>query len=215
MALVRVMVADHHEVVRRGIMSVLERSGACEIVAETADAQETLDAVGRTLPAVVLLDPSMPNMTLKQVTACSGSGLPEGTAVLAMSTCADRQYVARTLADGAKGFLLKSCDSQELVQAVQTVASGSWHLSPSLAAMVMDDYLHGRGPDQLVLTQREQDILQMLNEGLSAKEIGRSLHVSSRTVDSHRQRIMAKLKVRSVAALTKCAIRMGLTTVEV
>jgi DNA-binding NarL/FixJ family response regulator len=214
---IRIVICDDHPIVRRGIRALFETHEDYEVVAEAGNGREALEAVRQFHPALVLMEPAMP--VLNGVDATSRIVAEySNVRVLAFSMCSDDQYVSRMLAAGASGYLLKTCDVEELFYAVSTVLRGGTYLTPEVATSVVDDYINGRGPEGTrasALSDREREILQLLSEGYSAKEIGRMLHVSSRTVDSHRQRIMAKLRVRSVAGLTKCSIRLGLTTMEV
>lgn len=210
-----VLVADDHVVVRQGIRSLLESCDGYAIIAEAVNGREAVELACRHRPDIVLMDPAMPELNGADATARIRRDCGE-IPVLAFSMHSDSQYVCRMLAAGASGYVLKTCDAEELVQAVDVALEGGTYLTPEVATHVVDGYLHGgaRQAETLGLTSREREVLQMLAEGRNSKEIGRLIHVSSRTIDSHRQRIMAKLKVDSLAALTKCAIRMGLTSLQ-
>jgi DNA-binding NarL/FixJ family response regulator len=210
----RVLIADDHPVVRRGVRALLTSREDYEVVAEARNGREAVDLARSHMPTVILMDPSMPELNGADAATRIRSECP-GAVVVALSMHSDAQYVLRMLAAGASGYLLKTCDVEELLHAIEVACKGGMYLTPEVASEVVDCYLNGRGPVEdasSLLSEREREVLQLLAEGKSAKEIGQLLHVSSRTIDSHRQRIMAKLRVDSVAELTKCAIRMGLTT---
>jgi DNA-binding NarL/FixJ family response regulator len=211
-----VVIADDHPVVRRGVRALLASREGYEVVGEASNGREAVDLVRQHRPAIVLMDPAMPGMNGADATSQIRKECP-GVVVLALSMHSDGQYVSRMLAAGAAGYLLKTCQADELLHAIEVVLQGGTYLTPEVASGIVDGYLSGHGPNEAsvsCLCDREREVLQLLAEGESAKDIGRALHVSSRTVDSHRQRIMAKLKVDNLAGLTKCAIRMGLTALE-
>jgi len=211
-----VLIADDHPVVRRGIRALLTQRDGFEVVGEAGNGRQAVEAVRRLRPEVVIMDPAMPELNGADATSQILKEFPE-TVVVALSMHSDERYVSQMLAAGAAGYLLKTCDAEEFFHAVEVALQGRTYLAPEVAGAVVDGYVNGYGPktaEENKLSDREREVLQLLAEGKSAKQIGRLLHVSSRTVDSHRQRIMAKTGVDSMAELTKYAIRMGLTTVE-
>ncbi len=213
---VDVLIADDHLIVRRGVRALLSSNADYRIIGEASNGREAAEAARKLNPTVVLIDPAMPGLNGADVTAQIRAELPE-TVVLALSMHSDERYVSRMLAAGAGGYLLKTCNAEELFHAIEVAMEGGMYLTPEVAGVVVDNYVNGRGAESgedRKLSAREREVLQLLAKGKTAKGIGHLLHVSSRTIDSHRQRIMAKLKVDSVAELTKCAIRMGLTTAE-
>jgi DNA-binding NarL/FixJ family response regulator len=211
-----VVIADDHPVVRRGVRALLASREGYEVIGEAGNGREAVDVALRLLPAIVLMDPAMPGLNGADATSQIRKDCPD-TIVLALSMHSDGQYVSRMLAAGAAGYLLKTCEADELLHAIDITLKGQTYLTPEVASEIVDHYVNGNSPndaDASCLSDREREVLQLLAEGKSGKETGQILHISSRTVDSHRQRIMAKLRVDSVAGLTKCAIRMGLTTAE-
>jgi len=211
-----VLIVDDHPVIRRGVRMLFSRNTDYKVVGEANNGREAVEAARKLRPAVVLMDPAMPELNGVDATVQIRAELP-GTVVLALSMHSDEQYVSRMLAAGAAGYLLKTCDAEELFRAIDVARKGQTYLTPEVAGAVVDGYVNGRRAEPgegTKLSTKEREVLQLVAEGRSAKEIGQLLHVSSRTIDSHRQRIMAKLEVDSVAGLTKCAMRMGLTTVE-
>lgn len=212
----QVLIADDHLVVRRGVRALLSSNASYHVIGEATNGREAVEAARNLNPTVVLMEPVMPELNGADATRQIRAESPK-TVVLALSMHSDEQYVLRMLAAGAAGYLLKTCDAEELFHAIEVVVGGRTYLTPEVAGAVVEGYVNGRGAeagDDEKLSAREREVLQLLAEGYTAKGIGRVLHVSSRTIDSHRQRIMAKLEVDSVAKLTKCAIRMGLTTLE-
>jgi len=168
------------------------------------------------MPDLVVMDAAMPRLNGAGATRQIRSYCPN-TSVIALSMHSDRRYVAGMLKAGASAYLLKTCDLEELLHAIDIAVQGGTYLSPDVTGTVVEAYVGGEGctPGQPSdLSDRETEVLQLLAEGQNAKQIGSLLHVSSRTVDSHRQRIMEKLGIHTLAELTKYAIREGLTSVD-
>ena len=214
---VRILIADDHKIVREGLRALIEKHEKMEVVAE---AETGLDAVRLTRklePDVVIMDLGMPQMNgieaTREITASN-----RRIKVIALSMHSDKRFVLQMLKAGASGYLLKDSAFEELITAVKTVTSNQSYLSPKITDVVLKEYLQtvSRGDASVfsVLTHREREVLQMLAEGRSTKEIAASLNVSVKTVETHRQQIMDRLKIRSVAELTKYAIREGLTSLE-
>jgi len=213
---VSVLIADDHPLVRRGIRALLESSTACEVCAEAGNGRDAVAAARALKPQCVIMDPGMPGLNGADATVQIRREHPE-TVVVALSMHSDAQHVGAMLHAGASAYLLKTCEAKELLHAIEVALDGGTYLTPTVASEVVDGYVHGRDRSAwagLSLSAREREVLQLIAEGNSTKQIGRVLHVSPRTIDSHRQRLMAKMNVDSVAGLTKQAIRLGLTTVE-
>jgi len=215
--MIRVLVADDHRLFRDGLRTLLERDAGLEVVGVAADGQSVLAQVGTCRPDVVLMDVSMPGLNGLETTRRLRADHPE-VAVLMLSMHADHRFVVEALRAGALGYVPKDCEFSELRAAIRTVNGRQLFLSPSLAGRVVRDYLAlmGDRPDSAfsVLSAREREVLQMLAEGRSAKDIAVALGVSIKTVESHRKNVMDKLDIHSVAELTKYAIREGLTHLE-
>lgn len=215
---IRVLLADDHAMIREGLRALLERQDDIEVVAEADNGRAAVDLVQTYRPAVAVLDIGMPQLNgidaAGQITRQS-----PGTRVIALSVHREKRLVMDMLRAGAKGYLLKSCASEELVQAVRQVHQGQSYLSTKIASTVLTDYLyrldHPAEPEKSELSRREREVLQLLAEGYSSKQIAAELHVSVKTIVTHRQNIMNKLEIRSVAELTKFALREGLTSLEV
>jgi DNA-binding NarL/FixJ family response regulator len=217
MATIRIVLADDHDVVRAGIRGVLERIPGVEIVGETDNGRTLIDLARDLTPNLVLTDIAMPDLNgleaTRQIVA-----LDLGVRVLVLSMHSSRQFVSEVLKAGASAYILKNNASREVPLAVHAAMDGKIFLSPGVADVVVEDYVrHVPDPGRAAfgtLSAREREVLQLLAEGKTSKEIGLALHVSAKTVESHRAQIMDKLGLRTVAELTKFAIREGLTSLD-
>ena len=213
----RIMLADDHRMFRQGLRNLLESREDMEVVGEASDGREAVDLAQRCNPDVVIMDVSMPGLNGVEATRKITTDRP-GTKVIGLSMHTDRRYTSELLKAGAAGYLPKDGAFEELEQAVRSVFSGEVYLSPRVAAGLVDDYV--RQPKDSAasvferLTNREREVLQLMAEGQATKEIAATLHVSVKTVETHRRQIMEKLNIYSVAELTKYAIREGLTSIE-
>ncbi len=212
---IRLLIVDDHEVVRKGFCSLLADQEGVEIVAEAAQGREGLAKARQLSPDLVLMDLEMPDMNGIVATTQIRMHCPE-TQVLGLSMHADDRFVTEMLRAGARGYLLKSCRLEELLRAIRTVVAGGVFLSAEVARSVMDRLdkqavTDPQPPDLQRLTSREIRVLQMLAEGRTSKQIASALGLSVRTIDSHRQKMMDKLELYSVAELTKFAVRERLT----
>jgi DNA-binding NarL/FixJ family response regulator len=211
--------------VREGLRSLLQDQPDLEVVGEAADGRQALELAAEHDPDVVVMDVAMPQLNGIEATRRLMSDSP-GTKVVALSMHSDRRYVAEALKAGAAGYLLKDGAFDELVSAIRAVVANKVYLSPRVAGVVVDDYVR-RLPDGdgaaeprgapgafQKLTPREREVLQLMAEGFSTKEIAARLHVSVKTVETHRRQLMEKLQLYSVAEVTKYAIREGLTSLE-
>jgi DNA-binding NarL/FixJ family response regulator len=202
---------------REGLRSLIEKQPEMEVVGEAGDGRTTVRLVKRLSPDVVIMDITMPGMNGIEATRQITANFP-GVKVVPLSTHSDRQFVLEVLRAGASGYVLKDCAFEELGRAIHAVASNQVYLSPGIANVVVESALtHEPTSDHQAfsgLTSREREVLQLLAEGESTKEIGFHLNLSAKTVESHRWKIMNKLGVHSVAELTKYAIREGLTSLE-
>jgi len=212
---VRILIADDHKILREGLRSLLEKQSEFAIVAEAQDGLSAISAAKKHKPDVAILDIGMPDLNGIEVTRKIRSEMAE-TKVIALSMHADRRFVMGILEAGANGYLLKDSAFAELILAVTAVAKGKMYLSPSIAETVVKNSLekldHTEEGSNVMLSGREREVLQMIAEGKSTKEIALKLFVSTKTVETHRKQIMDKLNIRTVAGLTKYAIREGLTS---
>jgi DNA-binding NarL/FixJ family response regulator len=212
-ARVGVLVVDDHAMFRQGLVALLERADHISVVGEAADGREAVKRAIELKPDVVLMNVTMPGLNgidaTRQIThECKGSR------VLALSSRRDRRTVESMLSVGASGYVLKDCSFDELIGALRAVAEGRSYLSATVADALVKGFVEGRGHDQGPLSAREREVLQLISEGFPTGEIAQQLHISTKTVDTHRRQIMGKLGARSIAELTKYAIREGLTSLE-
>ena len=205
----RILLADDHQVVRRGFGLILSAQPGWEIVGEAANGREAVELTERLQPDLVVMDVSMPELNGIEATRRIAEFAPR-CRILALSMHRDAVYVREILRAGAHGYLLKDASDQELVDAVRAVSNGQGYLSPAVSDAVLSDYRkHVTDPIDL-LTSREREVLQLIAEGKTNKEIAQDLNLSVYTVDSHRGRIMEKLNLHSAGELIRFAIRNGL-----
>ena len=214
---ISVLLVDNHRIMREGLRSLLGRQPDLDVVGEAEDGRTAIQLARKLRPNVVVMDVSMPSLNGVDATHGIVSGVP-GTKVIGLTMHSDRHMVARMLQAGASGYLLKDCDLEELVRAIRVVAAGQTYLSPAVAGFVTNELVRcWDARDQSsasLLTAREREVLQLIAEGHSTRDAAARLHVSVKTVETHRMHIMTKLKAHSVAELTKAAIAGGLTTVD-
>lgn len=204
----RLLLADDHALVRTGLRLILSQEPTFDVVGEASDGREVVSMVRTLRPDVVLMDVAMPRAN--GVTAVRSILEEEPNCrILMLSMHGDAAYVRESLRAGAKGYLLKDAVDHELVTAIKALASGNAYLSPAVSNMVLADYRQ-HVSDASGLTTREREVLQLLAEGLTAKEIAKRLEISVYTVDAHRTRIMRKLQISSIGELVRLAMRTGL-----
>jgi DNA-binding NarL/FixJ family response regulator len=213
----RILLADDHAIIRQGLCSLLEKQQDIEVVGAVEDGRKALELVREIKPDIVIMDISMPNLNGIDATR-KIVGEMDNVKVIALSIHSSRRFVTEMLKTGASGYILKECLFNELLDAIQTVRKGGIYLSPRITGVVVDDYVKRLSgeyqPESPTLSTREREVLQLLAEGKSTKEIALHLHVSAKTVESNRRNIMDKLSIHSVAELTKYAVREGLTPLE-
>lgn len=214
---IRVLLADDHALVRSGIRSLLEGAGA-HVVGEADDGRSAVRMCAELKPEVVFMDVAMPGLNGIEAARQIHQQQPE-VCIIVLSMSADRQYIFESARAGASGYVLKDAAFTELLAAIESVTAGRRYLSAQAAEVAMDDYLRRAkgevGPTELdKVTGREREVLQLIAEGRSSAEIAALLHISVRTVDTHRHNIMQKLGIHSIAGLTKFAIRNGLCALE-
>ena len=213
----KVLLADDHKIVREGLRVLLEREEDLEVVAEAENGRDAVRLARELGPDVVVMDIAMPDLNGVEATRQIQRRCP-ACRVIALSAHSDQRFVSETLEAGAAGYLLKGCTLEELVRGIRTVADGYTYLSPRVANAVVEGHVRAPAaeakPTGSVLTAREREVLQLLTEGHGTKQIACRLHVSTKTIDTHRQHIMDKLDIHNVAELTKYALRHGLTPLE-
>lgn len=213
---IKIILADDHTILRHGLSKSLERQDDMEVVGQAKDGRSTVEMVGQLQPDVVVMDISMPDLNGVEATRRITKEYPK-VKVIALSMYSSDKYIREMFKAGASGYLLKDCPFEELVEAVRTVSKGKTFVSPSIGDVVIKDFAGKPGEENSafsVLSQREREVLQLLAEGKTTKQIGRSLHISPKTVEGHRLRIMEKLNIDNIAMLTKYAIQEGLTQAE-
>jgi len=215
---IRVLIADDHNIMLAGLRSLLEKQTDIEVVAEAENGRKAVQKAQETKPDIVVMDVSMPDLNGIEATTQIIESVPE-TRVVALSMHSDKRFVVGMLRAGASGYLLKDCASQELANAIHQVAGGKKYLSPEITGVVIDDYLFGGSSEEGItaasrLSAREREVLQLIAEGWSTKQIATHLYVSVKTIETHRRQIMKKLDLHTIADLTKYAIREGLTSIE-
>ncbi len=205
----RILLADDHAVVRQGFKMLLGAQPDMEIVGEASNGREAVESAETLRPDIVVMDVAMPELNGIEATRRLAASAPH-TRVIALSMHKDSVYVREILRAGARGYLLKDSGAEDLVSAIRAVAKGESYLSPAVSNAVLDDYRrHVTNPIDL-LTSREREVLQMLAEGKTNKEIAGVLNLSVYTVDAHRGRIMEKLNLHSINDLVRFAVRNGI-----
>jgi DNA-binding NarL/FixJ family response regulator len=212
----RILIADDHRIVREGLMSLIEKEADLEIVGMAANGRQALKMTHQLKPDVVIMDIAMPGLNGIDVTSQIVNEIP-GVKIIALSMHSEKQLIQGMLRAGASGYLLKESAFEELIKAIRIVCTGKKYLSPDVTGIVLSDYLNP--PSESIspetgLTLREREVLQLIAEGCTTRQIASRLHVSVKTVESHRSNIMHKLNLHSVAELTKYAVRHGITWVD-
>jgi len=213
---IKVVLADDHQVVRQGMRVLLNAQPDIEVVGEAADGLELVGLVWKLRPDVVISDIAMPNLNGIEATGQIHKRYPE-THVIILSMHSASPYVIRALRSGALGYLLKDDDIEIVIQAVRTVAKGTRYLSAQVSAQVIDTFLSGQDPSQTLeerLTEREREILQLVGEGNTSAQIAQKLNISPRTVEKHRANLMSKLRLNSHADVVRFAIQQGIVLLK-
>jgi DNA-binding NarL/FixJ family response regulator len=216
MSAIRILLADDHTLVRAGVRALLEELPAVTVVAEAADGHEALAQAKAHQPHVVFMDVAMSGLNGLETTSRLVKESPD-VRVIMLSMHANEEYIWQSLRAGASGYLLKSASTAELELAVQAVRRGETYLDPAIARRVISGYVTGAAQQKSPLEQlspRQREILQLIAEGRTTKEIAFLLNVSAKTVETHRSQLMERLDIHDVAGLVRYAIRQGLVSVE-
>ena len=214
---VRILLADDHQIMREGLKALLGKHSSVEVIAEAENGIEALAIARREKPDVIVMDIAMPDINGIEVTRQLKSELAD-IKVIALSMHSDRRFVSEILKAGASDYVLKQAAFEDLEKAIKAVMLNRTFLSADILESVVSDYVSQLSASEYdaykQLSDRERQVLQLLAEGNSTKEIAFKLHVSVKTVETHRQNIMNKLGIRTLAGLTKFAVREGLTSLE-
>ena len=213
----RVLVVDDHAIVRQGLRRLLESEAGVTVVGEADDGRTACQLAREITPDLVIMDIQMPGLNGLDATRKLLADRPE-TRVLVLSMYTARRFVTRALDAGARGYVAKDCAHEEIAAAVRTVSRGGIYLSPQVADPALEEYNRRAGESAhhgaAALSPREREVLQLLAEGAGRRDIARELGINVKTAESHRQNLMRKLDLHSVAELTKFAIREGITSLD-
>jgi DNA-binding NarL/FixJ family response regulator len=213
-----ILLADDHKIIRDGLQSLLESQNDYEVVGEATDGRTAVKLAKELRPDIVIMDIGLPELNGVEATRQIKSQ-DEGVKIIALSMHSDATYVGRMLKAGASAYLLKEGAFEELADAIAEVLRNRTYLSRGITGVVVEDYVQrltkqGEEQKSAILTPKEREVLQLIAEGHSTKEIAAALHVSVKTIETHRHNIMNRLDIRSIAQLTKFAIREGLTSLD-
>jgi DNA-binding NarL/FixJ family response regulator len=213
----RILLADNHTLVRAGIRSLLEGLSGVTVVGEAADGREALVLIKDRNPDVVFMDVAMDGMNGLEATRRAVKNFPR-VRVIILSIHSNEEYVSQALRAGASGYMLKDAAPSELEIAIQAVTSGATYLSPAVSRRVLDEYLRRVGEEEAtpleMLTPRQREVLQLIAEGCSTKDIALKLDLGIKTVETHRMQLMERLDIHEIAGLVRYAIRNGLVSSE-
>ena len=219
MSKIKVVIAEDHTIVRKGLCALLEAEPDIEVIGEAENGREAIKIVEKLLPDVVVMDIAMPGLNGLETTRQLIKRIPK-LKILILTMHDNEEYIFETLRAGASGYLIKRSAPNELISAIQSVYRGESFLSPAISKKVIDGFVQ-RGVQTAVededyqkLTAREREVLQLIAEGHANRDIARLLHISIKTVESHKAHIMEKLDIRNIAELTQYAIRKGLISLE-
>jgi two-component system response regulator NreC len=212
-----ILLVDDHQILRQGLVALLDKENDLRVVGEASDGRTAVALAKQLQPEIVVMDVAMPDLNGIDAARQILAELPQ-TKIIALSMHADKRFVVGMLKAGASGYLLKHCALEELVNAIRVVISNRTYLSPDIAGLVVENFIHHSATGDTsvfgVLTVREREVLQLYAEGKITRQIAELLHLSIKTVESHRKQIMDKLGFQSFAELIKYAIREGLTSLE-
>jgi len=213
----RIVIADDQGMVRQGLRALIEEQDEMEVVGEAEDGWEVVKLAGELLPDAIIMDISMPNLNGVEATRQILKENPD-IKIIALSMYPHKRYVTEMLKAGAAGYVLKSYLFDELVKALHTAAAGEHYLSPQITDVLVDEYVNKLSTNEESslnkLSPRERQVLQLIAEGLSTKQVALRLNISPKTADANRREIMKRLDIHSIAELTKFAIREGLTSAD-
>jgi len=214
---IKILIVDDHQIMREGLCSMIEQESGFTVVGDASNGREALELIEDTYPDVVIMDINMPDMNGTEATRRITKEYPN-IRIVALSMHSDKYFVTEMLKAGAAGYLLKDCSKNEIVEAIKTVADNKNYLCPEITGIILEDFVQNtisnRHSEMARLTKKEREVLQLIAEGHTSKEIASMLHNSTKTVETHRVNIMSKLEIHSIAELTKFAIRHGITNLD-
>lgn len=214
---IKILLADDHAIVRHGLSESIQQQNDMKVVGQANDGRKTVELATKLKPDIIIMDISMPYLNGFEAAREILHALPK-TKIIALSMHSSKRFVVEMLKAGACAYLLKDCEFDELIKAIRIVANGKTYLSPSISDVVIDNFVRTDEEETSsafsALTQRERQVLQLIAEGSTTKQIANSLYISPKTVEAHRLNVMNKLEIDNVAKLTKYAIQEGLTSVE-
>jgi two-component system, NarL family, response regulator NreC len=214
---IKIILADDHAMLRHGLSKSFQNEKDMEVIAQAKDGRTTVELVKELSPNVVIMDIGMPDLNGIEATR---QIVKENSKVkvIALSMHSSKNFIIEMFKAGASGYLLKDCEFDELINAIRLVVTNKKYISPAISEVVVDNYMQQSGNEKgtafSILSQREREVLQLLTEGKATKQIAKRLHISAKTVEVHRLNLMSKLKIDSIAQLTKYAIQEGLTRPE-
>jgi DNA-binding NarL/FixJ family response regulator len=213
---ITIILADDHAILRHGLSKSFQQEEGFKVVGQAKDGRSAVELAKELLPDVIVMDIGMPDLNGMEATRQITRECPN-VKVVGLSMHSTNKYVREMFRAGAKAYLLKECPFEELAQAIRAVVDGKTYVSPSVGQTVIEDYISKPEDPQSafhVLSQREREVLQLLAEGKPTKKVAKHLHISPKTVEAHRLRIMSKLGIDNIAQLTKYALQEGLTPPE-
>lgn len=210
---INIILADDHKILRDGLRNLIEKVSNMKVIAESQDGREAVKLCKELKPNVVIMDVSMPGLNGVEATQQIVQDNPD-IKIIALSMHSNKRFITGMFKAGAYGYLLKDSDSDELITAINTVARNQKYVSQRISSIILNEFMTSLPEEVSSLSSREKEILQLIAEGKSSKDIGEILFVSSKTVDAHRKNIMDKLELRTLPELTKYAIKSGLTSLD-
>lgn len=211
------MLADDHAMLRHGLSKSLQNEEDIEVIAQAKDGRSTVELAKELKPDIVIMDIGMPDLNGIEATRQITKDCPK-IKIVALSMHSSKNFIIEMFKAGASGYLLKDCEFDELINAIRVVINDKTYISPTISDVVVENYMRQfpetKDSSFSILSKREREVLQLLAEGKTTKQIAKRLHISSKTVEVHRLNLMGKLKIDSIAQLTKYAIQEGLTQPE-
>lgn len=211
---IKIVLIDDHKLLRAGLKNIIEQKSNMLVIGEASDGREAIKIVDKLLPDVIVIDIAMPGLNGIEAARQIHKNHPE-IKIIGLSMHSGKQFIQGMFKAGAYGYLLKDGDSDELITAILTVIKNRRYLSKDINQQFLELFNNGKIIEKAVLSSREKEVLQLIAEGKSSKEIGKILFLSPKTIDVHRNNIMKKIELFTIPELTKYAIQKGLTTIDI